>query len=245
MSQVAARLLLLLRPIRASLHSSLSCSKAPQFVRVQSWIKGLEAGPLARPAAFGHRFLGRRSFDTRNFCRRGGKVGVGSAFGASVIVGIVTFLPEVTYSFDDEHEEWVGASDEEYDQKVFWTFAGKIWLPVIFTLTVLLNLDHPMQLVLKVILFLFSTRPSPSSVYLFIEQMRCRSMLREPHISRFKSLYASKVEICDYKLLCLARVDMRGQKLTLVGILGGWWKLSLSPGNGSCLVSKLYQRLSQ
>jgi len=29
----------------------------------------------------------------------------------------------------------------------------------------------------------------------------------------------------DYKLLCLAAVEVRDQKFTLVGILGNWWTL--------------------
>lgn len=40
-----------------------------------------------------------------------------------------------------------------------------------------------------------------------------------------QSLYASKVEVEDFQLLCLARVEVRDQKFTLVGILGGWWPL--------------------
>lgn len=36
-------------------------------------------------------------------------------------------------------------------------------------------------------------------------------------------LYARKVEVEDFKLLCLAKVEVQDQKFTLVGILGGWW----------------------
>ncbi|PON84239.1 hypothetical protein TorRG33x02_199930 [Trema orientale] len=49
-----------------------------------------------------------------------------------------------------------------------------------------------------------------------------RSMRQEPHLYGVKSLYAHKVEVHDYKLLCLARVEVRDQKFSLVGILGGW-----------------------
>ena len=44
-----------------------------------------------------------------------------------------------------------------------------------------------------------------------------------------QSLYASKVEVQDYKLLCLAAVEVRDQKFTLVGILGTWWTLPHLP----------------
>lgn len=51
-----------------------------------------------------------------------------------------------------------------------------------------------------------------------------------------QSLYAHKVEVQDYKLLCLARVEVKDQKFTVVGILGGWWALPrLSDGPFSLL----------
>lgn len=44
-----------------------------------------------------------------------------------------------------------------------------------------------------------------------------------------QSLYASKVEVQDYKLLCLADVEVRDQKFTLVGVLGSWWPIPHLP----------------
>lgn len=40
-----------------------------------------------------------------------------------------------------------------------------------------------------------------------------------------QSLYAKKVEVQDYKLLCLAKVELKEETISLVGILGGWWTL--------------------
>lgn len=40
-----------------------------------------------------------------------------------------------------------------------------------------------------------------------------------------QSLYAKKVEVQDYKLLCLAKVELKEETISLVGILGGWWNL--------------------
>lgn len=37
-------------------------------------------------------------------------------------------------------------------------------------------------------------------------------------------LVARKVEVEDYKVLCVAKVEMKHQNFTLVGVLGGWWK---------------------
>jgi hypothetical protein len=40
-----------------------------------------------------------------------------------------------------------------------------------------------------------------------------------------QSVYASKVEVQDYKLLCLADIEVRDDKFTLVGIFCTWWTL--------------------
>ncbi|PPD74248.1 hypothetical protein GOBAR_DD28833 [Gossypium barbadense] len=45
-----------------------------------------------------------------------------------------------------------------------------------------------------------------------------------------KVLHASKVEVQDYKLLCLAIVEIGDEKIRLIGILGGWWSLPSSLG---------------
>ncbi|KAK4781405.1 hypothetical protein SAY86_015507 [Trapa natans] len=229
MSQVAARKRIL-HAVRASLVSSISHSKPPQIVGIRSWIKGFESRLPTRPVAFDCTLPGW------SFCRQGGAFGIGTACGASLYAGIITIRPEIAYSFDGhgtsmdmELQDSVEGLDEDYNQKLFWSSSGKLLLPMFFALTVLLGLDRPMQLVVKVILFLLSTKPSPLSVYLFIEQMRYRCMLQEPHNSRLQSLHANKVEVHDYKFLCLARVEMRDHKLTLVGILGGWWKLPQLP----------------
>jgi len=118
------------------------------------------------------------------------------------------------------------ASDEEEDPKAFWMFARKLWLPVLFFLTVLTNLDHPIALIaIKIVLLLLSTNPSPLSVYAFVDQLCHQSMRQEPHLYKVKSIYAKRVEVQDYKLLCVARVELKEEMITLVGILGGWWPL--------------------
>ncbi|XP_025014123.1 uncharacterized protein LOC8289814 isoform X4 [Ricinus communis] len=57
----------------------------------------------------------------------------------------------------------------------------------------------------------------------------CKQSVREkPYLYLLKSLYANKVEVQDCKLFCLATVEVKDQKLTLVGVLGGWWVLPFS-----------------
>ncbi|KAK3413173.1 hypothetical protein EUGRSUZ_I01763 [Eucalyptus grandis] len=102
----------------------------------------------------------------------------------------------------------------EDSPKALWALARKLWLPIFFLVTVFLNWDHPIELAMRSILFLLSTKPSPLSVYLPIE----------------KSLCAKKVEVQDYKFFCLVKIESTGQKYILVGILGGWWPYFESMG---------------
>lgn len=62
--------------------------------------------------------------------------------------------------------------DTERNPPVLWIFVRKLWLPAFFLLTVLMNWDHPIILMTKVALFLISTKPSPLSVYVFVEEVR-------------------------------------------------------------------------
>ncbi|CAN1853321.1 hypothetical protein LINPERHAP1_LOCUS40988 [Linum perenne] len=107
------------------------------------------------------------------------------------------------------------ASDRDEFAHAAWIVIRKLWLPFFFILTLVSNCYHPVLLFTKAVLLLLATRPSPLRVYLFIDQ----------------SLYAKKkVEVQDYKLLCVATVEVRDKNFILVGILGGWWVLSLSQG---------------
>ncbi|XP_010251145.1 PREDICTED: uncharacterized protein LOC104593133 isoform X2 [Nelumbo nucifera] len=62
--------------------------------------------------------------------------------------------------------------------------------------------------------------------------LRRQIMRQQPYLYKLKSLYARKVEVEDYVLFCLARVELRNEKITLIGILGSWWVLQSSPCQG-------------
>ncbi|KAJ4729271.1 SWI/SNF complex subunit SWI3C like [Melia azedarach] len=235
---------ILLNPIRRSLTvittspQSLSparklCTVYSKFESLKPWRKNM--GPLLRTnlSRVPYKLILPRKH-IQNFSLSGNKA-VGSIFGVSVIFGSICFQPDVAYAMDgqdvllDDYQiDLVGASAPERDSLAFWMFVRKFWLPAFFLLTVLVNWDHPILLVTKIIALLFSSKPSPLSVYLYVEQL-CHQFMREkPHLYIFKTLYANKVEVQDYMLLCLARVEVRNQKLTLIGILGGWWELPSS-----------------
>lgn len=72
-----------------------------------------------------------------------------------------------------DDQDFLGGSDveEEEDSHALWTFVRKFWLPSLFLLTLLVYWDNPILLMTKVIFFLLSTKPSPLSVYVFVEQV--------------------------------------------------------------------------
>lgn len=107
-----------------------------------------------------------------------------------------------------------------------WKLVRRFWLPLLFVATVLTSLDYPFTILfIKLTLFLLSTNPNPFSVYVFVDQLCKQSISKDTKFFDRKSFYASKVEVQDYKLLCLADVEVRDHKFTLVGILGTWWTL--------------------
>ncbi|XVF58024.1 hypothetical protein PTKIN_Ptkin07bG0029100 [Pterospermum kingtungense] len=160
-----------------------------------------------------------------------------SIFGVPLVFGAVYCWPRFTCAMDgldilvdDYRLDSFDASEGEDDRRKLWLLMRKLWLPVFFVFTVFANWDNPFAVAIRILLFLLSTKPSPSSVYLFVERLCQGYMHQKPHLYIFKSLHASKVEVQDYKLLCLARVEIGDEKLRLIGILGGWWSLPSSLG---------------
>lgn len=237
----------ILHPIRASL-SSITSPYSPnshstttlfccKFKPSKTWrIRDLQIIQNNCASKFRHSLYAQPPF-TSYFSFSGSRLILGSIFGVSALYGLINLSPRVAYAMDgqdilmdDYHVKSWDNPDMEEEARVFWTLARKLWLPVILFVNVLMHRDHPVALVIKVILFLISTKPGPLSVYLSVEELRHQSLLKEPYLYKLKSLYANKfyankVEVKDYKLLCLARVELRDQEFTLVGIMGGWWVL--------------------
>lgn len=172
-------------------------------------------------------FSGAKGIYQRKSPLIGSQFSKGTILGASVVLGSISLLPNASLVMDDSlmdaPQEDLDASDYVKSAKFFWELALRLWLPFLLCWTVLINLNHPILIVGNVVLFLVSTKPSPLSVYIFVEKLRSSSS-QEPHLPNWKkSLVARKIEVEDYKLLCVAKVEMKHQKFTLVGVLGGWW----------------------
>ncbi|XP_048128942.1 uncharacterized protein LOC115751099 isoform X2 [Rhodamnia argentea] len=174
-----------LRPIRASLAasspSSTALSRSNPPVRraklgiLKAWFEGIQPAIRDHQAPqFSCKFC-IRTLCARSFGRAGSKVG--TFISTSVIIGSVHPWPHFAFSLDgedtvknDEQAKMCDESNLEDSPKAFWTLARKLWLPIFFLITVLLNWDHPIELAMRSLLFLLSTKPSPLSVYLPIEK---------------------------------------------------------------------------
>ncbi|KAL1356409.1 hypothetical protein HN51_008425 [Arachis hypogaea] len=215
--------------------TSYKCSKLKlDIVKTQLALK--LKNTLQQP---GKPFFHSHSFNLNvpaNFLRKsnrfsGSYLSIGSILGVSIAsASVIAHAMDAGDALvDDPSDNSQDVSEEEEIVHHFLKFTRKFWLPVLFFLTVLTNLDDPiMILFVKVTLFLLSTKPNPFSVYIFVDQLCEQSMRQDTRFFK-KKPYASKVEVHDYKLLCLAAVEVRDQKFTLVGILGTWWSLPHLP----------------
>ncbi|OIS98718.1 PREDICTED: uncharacterized protein LOC109232228 isoform X1 [Nicotiana attenuata] len=204
------------------------------------------------------KFAGGSNFETfhhyfRKMQNSGRSYTLRSAFGLSALLGSIKLSPRIAYSsdgldglLDDHHLGLFGDSDTEEDRRSLLMTLRKLLVPLLFVITVLMNWGHPIIIATKVTIILLTTKPSPLSVYVLVEQLRHQAVRRQPFIYKFKSLYAKKVEVADYLFLSLAKVELKDQEFTLVGILGSWWLLPLSSWQeaSSMLKSKILMNLS-
>ncbi|CAK9161775.1 unnamed protein product [Ilex paraguariensis] len=199
---LTARILL---PIRSSFssiaspYSLLYHSRLPFYGRLEplkTWIKFLE--PVLRtraPTSHWIRRLYLPTFQYRrpNLYNSGLEFGMRTIFGVSFLVGSISLWPRVAYAMDgfdiwgDNHrDDLLAASGSEEDPHTILTFARKLFVPVFLFATVFMNWGHPIILAAKVILILLGTKPSPFSVYLFIEQLRHEVLRQHPFLYKFK-----------------------------------------------------------
>eukprot|EP00262_Sarcandra_glabra_P005960 TRINITY_DN17920_c0_g1_i1.p1 TRINITY_DN17920_c0_g1~~TRINITY_DN17920_c0_g1_i1.p1 ORF type:complete len:296 (-),score=43.46 TRINITY_DN17920_c0_g1_i1:514-1362(-) len=246
-------------PIRASLNSfslpnsSLSHSRYPFFGKydqLKTWVKGFEPLIQTQRSRFQY-MLNMERKCMHNLSTSEKKICMGSFFGVSVVTGWMSIRPNVSYAMDgndilveENHADiWDASGCLEDDPYTIWAFVRKFWLPAMLVVTVVMDWRHPITLAIKIAFFLFSTKPRPFSIYLYIEQLRQQSMRHNPGLGKLKLFYAKKVEVEDYGLLCLAKVELRDEKIFLIGILGSWWVLKSSRSHGDLSLS-LGQRMS-
>ncbi|XP_073296087.1 uncharacterized protein [Primulina huaijiensis] len=150
------------------------------------------------------------------------------------VLGSIVLWPRISYCLEGFHPladfPQTISTDSPSCEKVDGIIAliRKLLVPFFLILNLWLNWgqSHPVFLVAKVTLVFLTTKPYPSSVYLVVD--RHQIIGRQPFLYRFKPPQLKTVEVEDYTFLCLARVEMKDEKLVLIGVLGGWWILPLS-----------------
>ncbi|XP_059282362.1 uncharacterized protein LOC132036138 isoform X1 [Lycium ferocissimum] len=175
-----------------------------------------------------------------------------STLGLSALLGYTKLSPHISYSSDgfdgllDDHHLGLFSDSNSEDRRSLFMSLRKLVVPLLLVITVLMNWGHPMIITAKVTLILLTTKPSPLSVYVLVEQLRHQAVHQQPFVYKFKSLYAKKVEVADYLFLSLAKVELKDQEFILVGILGSWWSFPLSSWQeaSSILKCKVLKSLS-
>lgn len=170
-----------------------------------------------------------------NFCDSGGIYAMGGMVSLSAAVTSLRHNSCVAHCSDDFgvladdlKSNWTSASESDRERHAVLAVLRRYLVPLFFLLTIVLNWGHPIIVVAKVALVLLSTKPSPSSIYVFVEEMRHQALHKHPLLYSFKSLYTKEVEVEDYTLLCLASVGLGDMRYTLIGVLGSWWVLPVS-----------------
>lgn len=87
--------------------------------------------------------------------------------------------------FDDYRGDLSGNSNVKRDSITFWASVRKFWLPTVFLITVYLNWANPFSLAVQLLVLLFTTRPHPLSVYLFVDEVRKHPILLVATLSVF------------------------------------------------------------
>lgn len=130
----------------------------------------------------------------------------------------------VTGSAQDHGIDW------NDDQTSFLLWLRRLWVPLLMVITVTLGWHYPFSLCINLVVLFWSTKPTPSSIYIWIEQKRLQAAQRMYGLGRLQAQLsnASKmmhVEVQDYGFACLARVSSLTQKMLILGVLGDWWVL--------------------
>lgn len=146
-----------------------------------------------------------------------------SGYG-SIIHCQETAVRDDSPSTQDHCIDW----DEERTSLFLWV--RRLWVPLLMVMTVAMGWHYPLSLGINLVFLLWSTKPTPSSIYIWVEQKRLNAAQRRHGVGRLKSQLSNAsmlmhVEVQDYGVACLARVSSLTQKMLVIGVLGDWWVL--------------------
>uniref|UniRef100_A0ACD5VF81 Uncharacterized protein n=1 Tax=Avena sativa TaxID=4498 RepID=A0ACD5VF81_AVESA len=106
----------------------------------------------------------------------------------------------------------------------FWILVRKFQLPVGLILLIVYGWRKPIVLAINTLLLLYSTRPDPYSIYLFLQEIHQGKVRQNPALWRDEFTQTRKVDTEDYKFFSIGTVELKDRTvLHVVGILGNWW----------------------
>ncbi|CAM6120494.1 unnamed protein product [Calypogeia fissa] len=128
----------------------------------------------------------------------------------------------------DQSNRWPSSkAGRSYQQSRVKRFVERLWVPSLFVLAISLGWHYPLSLLPNLLLLMWSSKPSASSIYSWVEQVRQEEALHATGLDRMKAQAAGvmHVEVHDGVLFSLARVTSLTKISTLLGFLGDWWLL--------------------
>ncbi|XP_024532899.1 uncharacterized protein LOC112347027 [Selaginella moellendorffii] len=129
---------------------------------------------------------------------------------------------------------WVASPNEELDKTSFMisSWIRKLWVPTLAVLTVILGWQYPVSLAVNLLLLVWSTKPTPASIHIWLEERRMEAAIQKQGLDRFKHQLnfslVKHIQVEDHLLFCLARVSGLTESIVLLGFLGNWWVLHSS-----------------
>lgn len=248
-----AKLLLLRIPTRSIVPAAASSQRTSSFVGryhnlSRTRLMNIESYQYLNASRFWCQLNSKLQDLAQYVCHSPGcKLPLGTLFGFSIASGVLSSLPEYALAerdqtakaLDQSHQISSAGKWDEGQSKIL-SWARKLWIPMLLVMTVVMGWNYPVSLAVNIVFLLLSTKPTPSSIYLWVEEWRQQNLLVSHGFDWLKLGPALHVEVHDYKLLCLAQVTSINQKLTMIGILGEWWILHSSSSRlnfGSLFVS--------
>ncbi|PWA54413.1 hypothetical protein CTI12_AA342400 [Artemisia annua] len=225
------RLTQLIRPrTTTSLASIIHPPRIPRTF--EPLMKCYESPPSVNWKSLLHRYIRNRITKSYNLGR---EFSTGRVLGVSVVLGSFFLRPRFAHcmdgyasSVDDRSMDVFGKSEADDNPHNAMIFFKRLLVPIALLWLAWTHWDYPIALGVKLLLTLLSTKPSRSSIYVFIEQLQKQYRSEHPILHKFKSLHAQKLEVEDYSVFCIAKVEIGEQKYTLLGIAGGWWVFEIS-----------------
>lgn len=112
-----------------------------------------------------------------------------------------------------------------------WNLVRKFQLPIGLILLIVYGWRKPIVLAINTLLLLYSTRPDPYSIYLFLQEIHQGKVHQNPALWRDEFMPTRKVDTEDYKFFSIGKVELKDRTvLHVIGILGNWWIYHVSYG---------------